>query len=126
MIFQILDDKRDCNGFYVNGEFRYEKDIKNIDGTWGYSDILRDKHIRYAYLWGSGKNIRDICPEHLKNRFEISEKRIKAQYKSFVKSKINFQDICFYEVVPEKQLRHYFQVKNEICQWVFDNIEKLS
>ena len=78
MIFQVLDDKRDCTGFFVNGEFIYDKNIKNINGTWNYSDILSDKYIRYGYLWGLGKPIKDICPDHLKTRFELYEKKIKS------------------------------------------------
>ena len=39
-------------------------------------------------------------------------------------AKINLNDICFYDLVPERHLRHYFQVKNEICEWIFDNYER--
>ena len=126
MIFQVLDDKRDCVGFFVNGEFIYDKNIKNINGTWNYSDILGNKHIRYGYLWSLGKSIKDVCPEHLKTRFELHEKRIKSYFKSFNIARINLDQVCFYDLVPEKHLRHYFQIKNEICEWVFENIEKPS
>ena len=124
MVFQILDDKKDCLGFYVNEEFIYEKEIQNIDSTWSYSDHLRDKFIQYGYLWTSGKSIREVCPEHLKTRFDAYEKRIKAHFKSFSLSKINLSDVCFFDLVPQKHLKHYFQIKNEICEWVFENYEK--
>jgi hypothetical protein len=124
MIFQILDDKRDCVGVYADGDFIYEKIPKNIDGTWGYSSILGDKPLRYGYIWSGGKTITDACPEHLKQRYLAHEKKIKGHYKSFLTSKINFEDVCFFDLVPEKQLKHFFQVKNEICEWVFDNYER--
>jgi hypothetical protein len=124
MVFQILDDKRDCLGFYSEGKFIYEKKSKKFDGTWNYSDTLVDEHIRYGYLWGLGKSIKDVCPEHLKSRFSIYEKKIKAHFKSFNCSKINLEQVCFFDLVPEKHLQHYFQIKNEICEWVFENMEK--
>lgn len=34
------------------------------------------------------------------------------------------EDVCFYDLVPEKHLQHYFDTKNEITEWVFENVEK--
>ena len=124
MIFQILDDKKDCRGIYANGQFIYDEIPNGADSTWSYSDHLRNRHIQYAYLWTGGKSIKDACPEHLKARFESRENKIKAHFKSFDIAKINFDDICFFDLVPNKQLRHYFEIKNEICEWIFHNIPK--
>jgi len=124
MVFQILDDKKDCRGIYTNGTFIYEKLPDTADSTWSYSDHLRDSYIQYAYLWTGGKSIKDACPEHLRARLEAREKTMKGHFKSFNIAKINFDDICFYELVPDKHLRHYFEVKNEICEWVFNHYEK--
>ena len=124
MTFQIMDDKKDCAGVYTNGRFIYDRIPDNIDGTWGYSDHLRDRHIQYAYLWTLGARISDICPEHLKTRWSAREGKIRAHYKSLRNTKINMGDVCFYELIPDKQLEHYFQTKNEICDWVFANVDK--
>jgi|ETNvirnome_2_300_1030623.scaffolds.fasta_scaffold05263_2 hypothetical protein len=124
MVFQILDDKRDCRGIYANGEFIYDKMPTSADHTWAYSNELSGRHIQYAYLWGGGKSIKEICPEHLRARFEAREHKIKAHFKSFNIAHINFDEICFYDLVPDKHLRHYFEIKNEICEWVFENYPK--
>ena len=124
MVFQILDDKRDCRGIYANGQFIYQNIPNSADATWSYSDHLRDSHIQYAYLWTGGKSIKDAAPEHLKQRLETREKKIKSHFKSFQISKINFEDVCFYDLVPRKHLKHYFEIKNEICEWIFENHEK--
>jgi len=126
MVFQILDDKKDCLGVYVDGQFIYGEIPKNLDSTWSYSDHFEDRFINYGYLWTLGKSIKDSCPEHLKQRFVYYEKKIKSHFKSFFGAKINLKDVCFFDLVPEKQLRHYFQVKNEICKWIFSNCEKPS
>ena len=124
MVFQILDDKRDCRGIYADGRFTYDKIPATADSTWSYSDHLRDSYIQYAHLWTSGQSIKDVCPEHLKSRFESRENKIKAHFKSFGVAKINFDDVCFFDLVPAKHLCHYFQIKNEVCEWVFENYEK--
>tara|TARA_Y100000593_G_scaffold42243_1_gene80884 strand:+ start:1026 stop:2219 length:1194 start_codon:yes stop_codon:yes gene_type:complete len=124
MVFQILDDNRDCRGIYTNGQFIYDKIPSTADATWSYSDHLRDRFIQYGYLWSGGKSLKEVCPEHLKHRFDAHEKKIKAHFKSFGIAKINFDDVCFYDLVPDKHLHHYFEIKNEICEWVFENYEK--
>ena len=124
MVFQTLDDKEDCKGIYANGQFIYEKIPSDTDATWSYSEHLRDTYIHYAYLWAGGLSIKDACPEHLKTRLEIRENKIKAHFKSFSVAKVNFEDVCFYNLVPKKHLCHYFEVKNEICEWIFKNYER--
>jgi len=119
-----MDDKKNCSGIYTDGQFVYDRMPDNIDGTWGYSDHLQQRHIQYAYLWSQGSQISDICPEHLKTRWTSREGTIRAHYKSLRTTGINMSDVCFYELIPDKQLEHYFQTKNEICDWVFTNVDK--
>tara|TARA_R110000851_G_scaffold100433_4_gene216003 strand:- start:2253 stop:3434 length:1182 start_codon:yes stop_codon:yes gene_type:complete len=119
-----MDDKEECEGVYTDGQFIYNRIPDNIDGTWGYSDHLQQRHIQYAYLWSLGSRISDICPEHLKTRWAAREGTIRAHYKSLRTTRINMGDVCFYELIPDKQLEHYFQTKNEICDWVFANVDK--
>jgi hypothetical protein len=126
MVFQTLDDKRDCKGMYANSQFIYDKGPKDGDVTWCYSDHLRNTHVQYGYLWTGGQSLKESCPEHLKSRFEARENKMKAYFKSFGIAKVNFNDVCFYDLVPTKHLRHYFEVKNEICEWVMDNYNKPS
>ena len=124
MIFQLLDDKKDCLGVYTNEQFIYDRIPDNVTKTWAYSDFLEHKKIDYAILWALGKSLKDLCPEHLEHRWSTAEGKIKAHFNSFNVAKINFSDVCFFNLVPEKHLLHYFQVKNEICQWIFDNYDK--
>jgi hypothetical protein len=119
-----MDDKKDCLGIYCEEKFIYDRIPENLERTWGYSGHLKDKYIQYAFLWTHGKQISDICPEHLIYRWTTAEKRIKSHFNSISTAKINFEDICFFDIVPEKQMKHYYQVKNEICSWVFSNYQK--
>ena len=124
MVFQIMDNKKDCFGVYTNGKFIYDRIPANVDSTWGYSSYLKDRYIQYAVLWTQGSSISDICPEHLKKRWETAERKIKAHFKSLHTAMIKQDDVCFFDVVPEKQLQHYFEIKNEICEWIFASLDK--
>ena len=124
MFFQLLDSKTDCAGTYIDGQFIWDKIPNGISKTWSYSEHLYGKDIQYASLITSGKSIGDCCPEHLRERWTQSADLVKSHFKALSVSKVDLDDVCFYDVVPQKHLQHYFDTKNEITKWVFDNIEK--
>jgi len=124
MIFQILDDKQGCFGLYKNGEFIYDRLPPDITGTWNWSSNLGGLPISYAFIYAGGRNLNKICPEHLKPRLEKREEKIKAFINAASNAKIKIDEFCMFEVVPESHLRHYCEIKNQICEWVFDNYER--
>ena len=124
MLFQLMDNKTDCAGTYLSGQFVWDRIPDGITRTWSYSDHLYGRDIEYANLLVSGKPMEAVCPEHLRERWASVKGLLKSHFKAFTTSKINLDDVCFYDVVPQKHLRHYFEVKNDITQWVFDNVEK--
>ena len=124
MIFQIIDDKRECRGYFANGKLRF-KDLPNsLEATWDWSELIGDKDVKLAKIYAGGATINDACPEHLKERLQSRERKIKAHLKSFMTSKIRLSDICFYDLIPEKDTQHYYSLVNEITEWVINNNEK--
>ena len=123
MLFQLMDSKADCAGTYLSGQFIWDKIPEGISQTWSYSDHLFGRQIEYANLMVSGRSIDDVCPDHLVERWQSVKGLLKAHFKAFSTSKIDLDDVCFYDVVPQKHLRHYFETKNEITRWVFENVE---
>mgnify|MGYP003136310329 FL=1 len=124
MIFQIMDDKKECFAVFSKGIFYYDNFPKEMSHTWSYNEKLCQEDITYFYLWVQGQSLIDVCPDHLKNRLQISEKKIKAHFNSFRRSKVNIGDVCFYDLVPDKHLQHYYESKNEVCEWILENYEK--
>lgn len=124
MFFQLLDSKLDCAGTYLAGQFVWDRIPDGITKTWAYSDHLYGRDIDYANLLVEGKTIDQVCPEHLKDRWESVSRLLKSHFKGFATAKINLTDVCFYDVVPQKHLIHYFDTKNEITRWIFENHEK--
>ena len=124
MIFQLMDSKIECAGTYMNGKFFHDGIPKGISKTWSWSKLLFGKDIDYAQLWALGSSLEDSCPSHLVERWAKANGLLKAHFKAFNTSKMDLNDVCFYDVVPQNHLRRYFDCKNEITKWVFENIER--
>ena len=124
MIFQLMDGKTECAGVYLPNKFVFDKIPDGLTKTWSWSRHLDGRDIEYAQLWVGGRSLNDVCPPHLTKRWEEANNLLKAHFKAFGTSLINLNDVCFYDVVPQKHLQHYFDCKNEITRWVFENVEK--
>ena len=124
MYFQLLDNKSDCAGTYLDGQFIWDRIPNGISKTWSYSDHLFGKDIDYANLLVEGKSIDDVCPEFMRERWATVSNLLKAHFNSCATAKVKLDDVCFYDIIPQKHLQHYFDTKNEITKWIFDNVEK--
>jgi len=124
MFFQLLDNKFDCAGTYVDGQFIWDRIPKGLSKTWAYSDHLYGKDIDYAQLLVAGKSLEAVCPPHLAQRWEDSNNLLRGHYRAIGTANIDISGVCFYDLIPKKHLQHYFDTKNEITRWVFDNIER--
>ena len=124
MIFQILDNKKDCFGIYCDGEFIYDRVPANVTGTWSYNPSLADRNIDFANIYTGGQSLEEVCPDDLKTRLQKREGKIKAFLNAAANGKIKIDQHCMFELVPEQHLRHYCEVKNQICDWIFTNYQK--
>ena len=124
MLFQVLDSKQECFGVYSNGKFTYDRIPDNVSGTWQWDQRLGHRNIRYASIYSCGKSLSEAAPENLRSRLENRESKIRAFINSAVNAKIKLSDLCMFEIVPEQHLKHFCEVKNEICDWIFENNER--
>ena len=91
MAFQIIDDKQGCYGVYTNGQFIYDRVPSNLRGTWAWSYHLPSSDYDYAFLWSGGKTLTEACPEALKSRLSLYEKKIKAHTLNQIKLVESFE-----------------------------------
>jgi len=125
LYFQVIDDKTECIGVYANEKIYYDEMPKGISKTWKYTSILRDRNdIEYASLYCGGENLEKACPEHLQTRLHNVLDRFKAYLISFKEAKISLYDNCFYDLVPERFVLKYCDVKNQITKYIFENYDK--
>ena len=119
-MFQVLDVKNECVGFYKNGKIIKELTV-DMDHTWNYTSILHGKDIQYAHIYCGGKTIDECCPEHLKDEWERVNKKIKAFLNSFVESKVSLDENCVFDLIPERFLKEFYDAKCKITEHVFKN-----
>ena len=124
MLFQTLDDKKECVGIY-DGDLIFNQELpKDLTHTWSYSGFLGNREIEYAKLYCGGTTLDKACPEALIERWERSSNKLKAFIKSFGTARVSLDENCFFDLVPKKFLIEFCQIKNQICEHVFNNYER--
>lgn len=129
MLFQTLDDKDQCVGIYYDGKliFSFDDFPQDLTRTWRYSPyLLGYRGVDYAELYAQGKTLDQMCPDYLAEDWEEVCSKLKAFLLSFSFAKVNLRHNCFFDLVPEKFLRDYCQIKNQITNHVIDNYPKPS
>lgn len=122
-IFTVLDSKRECLGYYYNGDIKESKTSKQVV-TWDYKGTSHDEMIEYTKLYANGKSLTEVCPDHLKDEWErLQEKRLAFQSAVLV-SKMEASTACAYDIIPQWFLKEYSQVKCEIIEWAFSNLDR--
>ena len=127
MLIQALDDKQHCIGIYHDGKLIYdcdEFDLDTVSATWNYSPIFAQKNAVIASLFVKGKSLDEVCPDFLRHRWETINARLRAFYKSFSTAKVSLDKHCFYDLVPQRFLLEYCEVKNKITEHILKEYDK--
>ena len=126
MLFQTLDDKTECVGIYTDNSLIFDPDDfpDRLSKTWKYSSYLRGMDVEYASLYLEGKLISDIIPEYLKDDWDDVSRKINAFKRSLAISQVNTNENCFFDLVPDRFLMEFCEVKNKITDYVLKNTEK--
>jgi len=124
--FQTLDDKTECVGIYANESLIFDPDSfpDNLRTTWKYVSYLRGLDIEYASLYLEGGSIADAVPEYLRDDWNDVSKKIAAFKRSLAISQVDTHENCFFDLVPERFLVEFCEVKNKITEYIFTNTPK--
>ena len=121
MLVQTLDDKKHCVGIYNDGKLIYdceEFDFDAVTATWSYNPVFLQKDALIASIFVGGKSLNEVCPSFLRNRWDTIDARMNAFYKSFSTAKISMDIHCFFDLVPDRFLLEYCEVKNKITEHI--------
>ena len=125
MLFQTLDEKNECVAVYSDNQLIWNEIPSNLTKTWKYSAFLKNiPDIDYANIYCGGKSLDEACPEHMRAKWTEVFGKLRAYHRSFVEAKINLNENCFYELVPQKFLIEYCKARNEITQHILENNQK--
>jgi len=120
MLFQALDLKSDCVGYYANNAINPNCPLPLEGETWEFSPHLRGDHYEIGQIYSQGATITAVCPEELRQEWENIKKTLKSCLKAFRTSHLSLDENCFYDVVPEYFLYQYLETKNKVTQHVLD------
>jgi len=120
LIFQAIDDKKECIGVYAEGRLHYEDFPQPLTGTWKYTGSIEGDAVDYAMLWSNGCSLKEACPANLQEALHSVTNRMKAYRRSFELGKINIREHCIFDLIPEDFLMEYCDVKNQISAHVFE------
>ena len=124
MLFQVLDLKADCAGYYANNTIHTGRDLPTEGSTWDYSPHLRGKAHQIGRIYSHGAVLTDVCPADMKADWEEIKKTLKSCLKAFRTSHLSLDENCFYDVLPEYFLYQYLEAKNKITQHVLDTTSR--
>jgi len=118
--FQTLDNKGECLGYYANNELYYQELPQNADKTWYYSSSLKNRHVEYARIYSGGATLADACPLELKPTWDKITNRLKSFLRAFATAKINLEETCIYNLIPEFFLYELCDTKNKITEHILE------
>ena len=120
MLFQVLDSKADCIGFYAANIINPTPILPTEGATWEYSQHLPGDHYDIGRIYSQGAALTDVCPEDMKADWEEIKKTLRSCLKAFRTSHLSLDENCFYDVLPEFFLYQYLEAKNKITAHVLE------
>lgn len=124
MYFQTLDDKTECVGVYKDGRLHFESFPGDLQRTWAYAGTHASHGVDYAWLWSGGLSLSEACPGELQDELSRIDRKMRAFYKSFQLAKLDFNEHCIFDLIPQDALLEFCEIKNKITRHVFENREK--
>ena len=120
MLFQALDLKSDCVGYYANHMIKAQRPLPLNGETWEYSPHLLGELYEIGRIYSHGASLTKVCPPEIKEEWEETKRRLKGCLKAFRTSGLSLEENCFYDVVPDYFLYQYLETKNRITQHVLE------
>jgi hypothetical protein len=57
--FQVIDDKKECLGYYSNGKIRFRNPDESLTATWDWSSHIGDLDVQLARIYANGKSVSE-------------------------------------------------------------------
>jgi hypothetical protein len=124
VLFQILDHKKDCVGYYANNEIITTDKMPSSGSTWEYSPHLKGTEYSIGHIYAGGQSLTAVCPLEMQEEWETIKQTLRSCLKAFRTSELSLNDNCLYDVLPEYFLFQYLGTKNRITQHVLDSLPR--
>ena len=125
-ILQTLDIEDGCLGVYALGKLHFEKFeeiLAKLNFAWKHSTVLEEDE-RYTYLsiFIKSSKLEEYSTEP--GLLKSTEELLQAQKKAAITAKINFSDMCFFDLIPDHLVFRWLSLREKALQQVLKNVEK--
>ena len=120
MLFQVLDTKAECAGYYSDNIINSARPIPSGGETWEFSPHLPGSMYELGHIYARGKTLTEVCPEDLRKDWDRIKSLLKGCVKAFQTAQLSLEENCLYDVIPEYFLFEYLESKNKITKHVLD------
>tara|TARA_Y100000034_G_scaffold136354_2_gene212354 strand:+ start:68 stop:1267 length:1200 start_codon:yes stop_codon:yes gene_type:complete len=123
-LFQVLDTKQDCAGYFANNMIDATSGLPLEGETWEYSAHLPGSEYELGRIYASGATLTQACPLGLRKEWDAIKATLKAHLKAFKTARLSLEKNCLYDVLPEYFLFRYLNAKNQITRHVLDTYRR--
>lgn len=127
MILQTLDIKDNCKGIFHEGTFEFENVEKILDKyslAWKHSPLLDDDKFRYLYLFLKDRDLSEYS--HDTEVYLRYKNKLNAHQKASITAKVSLDEECFFDLLPEHQLKRWFTIRNAAIENLYKTTEQPS
>ena len=113
-ILQSLDIEDSCFGIYSRGEFYYkdfEKIIKAANLAWRHSHSFEDENFTYLSLLSKSRDLSEYSSDP--SLLRATQSLMEAQKKAALTAKLDFSDMCFFDIIPDHLIGRWFALREE-------------
>tara|TARA_R100001510_G_C7655940_1_gene215488 strand:+ start:3096 stop:4229 length:1134 start_codon:yes stop_codon:yes gene_type:complete len=122
VIAEVLDIQENCKGIYLQNKFHLEPTdeiLSKVSKTWKFSPVLKDDtKFKYLFLLTAGRDLKDFSKDV--EIYNQTKKTLEAQQKAAITAKMNINECCLFDILPEHQLRKWFSIRSS----ALENLDK--
>ena len=125
-IIQTLDVEGNCLGAYYGGKFHFDKNLKDVSKKnvcWKHSSYFEDDEKNtylHLYIANAPLSSYSSSPASLRACSELME----AQKKAAVTAKLDFSELCFYDIIPDHLLNNWFSQRESALKKVANEVPR--
>jgi hypothetical protein len=125
MILQTLNIRNNCEGAFHNGKFVFGEIspiFEEYDTAWKYSRFMDDTKYKFLFLLAKKDDISEFSENPEKYKLLLS--RLQAQADAAAIAKINLEEECIFDLLPNFQVQALFEEREIILSNINKNFKK--
>ena len=124
-VIQALDIEKNCTGVYFQGKFLFDdisEAVKKSNFAWKHSNIFDDSKMTYLNIYLKNGNLAEYSstPELMIAAKDL----LQAQKKAAMTAKLDFSDMCFFDIVPDHLMRQWLSLRERAMINVWTSVTK--